>query len=417
MLNTEDSLLLAATSLADDIIENRRRAPDGSLTWLGPRSPWRGASSLAGESPKMVQIGPHLYSGVLGVSIFLAALARTLGDPYYEAECLHTVSSLRQRLDEIVNDPQRAEKIRFGVGGLTGLGSFIYSFVTIGKLLNVPHLIREAHEISVLITPERIAADRVLDITTGGAGMILALLALDHELPEPNRNGMTPIEIAGLCAMHLLDRHLPGEDGLKTWKTLPDFPPLAGFAHGTAGICCALLQLYGRTGRQELWEAAQTGLAFERRAYLPEHKNWRDLRFQDGQFMNGWCHGAPGIMLGRLATLDVAEGEEIRAEISSGLETTGDPSLGSFDHVCCGNMGRADALVYAYHKLREPSLLESAREISRRVLERKEQTTGRFRWMLGGDFDPAFFSGAAGIGYSLLRVAQVEDLPCILIME
>jgi lantibiotic modifying enzyme len=363
-----------------------------------------------------VQIGPHLYSGSLGIAVFLAALARATGDRGYAEQALQIILPLRQRLGNILSDPERADTIRFGIGGLSGLGSFIYSFVTIGRLLNLPDLIREAQAISVLVKPGRIASDTVLDITTGCAGTILALLALDQELPEPNPNGATPVEIASLCADHLLDRHQPGESGLKTWKTLPDFPPLAGFAHGAAGLCYALLKLYGKTRRTELWDAVQTGWAFERRAYLPSEKNWRDLRFEDGRCMNGWCHGATGIVLGRLATLDIADDAEIRAEIRNGLETVGNPELSFFDHLCCGNMGRADVLIYAHQKLGDSSYLNAAEEISGQVLERA-RAAGDFRWMLGEDFDPALFSGAAGVGYSLLRVAQGGELPCLLLME
>ena len=197
-------LLSAAKSLAQQISEKILWAKDGSPTWLGPRAPWRGPQVPAGEPPSMVQIGPHLYSGILGIAIFFAALMRAGEGVVYGEQSLLTIASLRRLLRQILGDPKRSERIRMGVGGLTGLGSFIYSFVTLGRLLDAPQLIHEAHELSALLVPSRIAEDQVLDITTGSAGTILALLALDREIPSPNRNGLTPLKIATLCAEHLL---------------------------------------------------------------------------------------------------------------------------------------------------------------------------------------------------------------------
>jgi len=203
------------------------------------------------------------------------------------------------------------------------------------------------------------------------------------------------------------------------WRTLPWCSPLGGFSHGAAGICYALFRLYERTKDEALWEAAREGLVFERDLYDPAKKNWRDLRSPKAGFSVCWCHGAPGVALGRIAALHIMDSEEIRAEINDGLETTRTAALDDLDHVCCGNFGRVEVLHYAARKLGRPDLLEEAFGLAERVLQRA-RSRGRYGWDQDPTvkiFDPSFFTGAAGLGYSLLRLARPDLLPCVLLLD
>ncbi len=403
-----EEFLGAARALAQEIVRRGVEAKDGSITWRRPSR---------GTSPPVVPAGPHLYDGLPGIAIFFAAMARVEGGGTYRRLSLEVVAPLRRLLAELATEPQRAEAAKFAIGGLSGVGSFIYALVTLGRLLDTPELIQEARQITSLISPKRLAADETLDVLSGAAGTILALLALDRHLPSPDTSGMAPLGIAARCARHLLQQRITLPDGTTAWKTDPRHPLLNGFAHGASGICCALLRLYARTGEPELRQAAKQGWAFERTTYSDRHQNWRDLRVPEPRFPNGWCYGAPGVALARLTMLEIADGEEVRAELRHALESTADPSLSSFDHLCCGNMGRVEVLLHAHHELGSPKLLVEAQDISRRVLRRAEET-GRFRWMIDSDhFDPSFFAGASGIGYTLLRLAGRRDLPSVLALE
>jgi lantibiotic modifying enzyme len=107
----------------------------------------------------------------------------------------------------------------------------------------------------------------------------------------------------------------------------------------------------------------------------------------------------------------------LRAEIDAGLRAIADPGLNSSDHVCCGDMGRVEVLLHGYRILQDPHLRDSAQLLARRVIERAE-ARGCFHGMMDPSFfDPTFFTGAAGIGYTLTRLAGLEDLPFILAME
>jgi len=288
--------------------------------------------------------------------------------------------------------------------------------VAIGRLLGDRSLLDEARSGARLITAELVAADRHLDVVQGAAGAILALLALDG-VATSSDGAPSPLDRAALCARHLLAHRTSHEGRPEAWITSAE-RPLTGFSHGAAGIVYALLRLYAKTGERELRDAAAQGMAYERSHYDPEVNNWRDLRAGGGRFATRWCHGAPGIALARLGALGIADDAEIRGEIAAGLASTRAWQGAALDHLCCGTMGLAEILAYAHARLGDPADLAAARGLAFAALERAE-TTGHFRYLpaAGGDFFvPSLFRGAAGIGYTLLRLAD-PNLPCVLLLE
>ena len=137
------------------------------------------------------------------------------------------------------------------------------------------------------------------------------------------------------------------------------------------------------------------------------------------RFLTNWCHGAPGIALGRLGALHIMDGPEIREEIRVALETTENLEQTQLDYLCCGNMGRVDVLAYASRRLSERRLLVAALDLTDKVLLRA-RGNGHLGWLPETDnyqFDPSFFTGAAGVGYALLRLAMPDRLPCPLLLE
>lgn len=279
-----------------------------------------------------------------------------------------------------------------GLGAVVGIGSWIYALLRTGQLVNEPELVEEAHGLTCALTEESISRDRQLDLVYGSAGLILVLLALDRVTPGPNRQGATPLEIAVACAEHLM-RHLPSRK------------PSAGIAHGMAGITLALARLFQRTGRRSFWDAARDGIAHEREL----------VSTLDG----GWCHGAAGIALARLGLLSCIPDERERAgveeEIAHALEETFSIPTEGPDHVCCGNMGRVEALLYAAQTTGRSEHLEAARAQASQVA-RNAAGRGRFEGDHGGRLDASLFRGAAGVGYIYLRLAS-PDLPCFLVLD
>lgn len=447
-----EQLAVEAGEIAGQILARVRYTRKGSMAWLGPTGYGTELSPLLTKP-----LGPDITHGTTGIALFLAAVARHRADDDLRHLSLTVLRPLRRKLGELRASPGE-EPLR--LGGMMGLGSYIYGLLTIGKLLGEPELIDEAHAATELITEEQIERDVFVRVQTGTAGAILVLLALHALRPHANRAGRNPIELALACARHLLAHRLSFDGRPRGWALSPGKPPLIGFGYGAAGISHAILRLYGATGEPELLEAASEGLAFVRSFYVPESGIWldpraffesryrprrgswldwwstgvlgdlepRDREESSGaprRFTRSWCHGSAGILLGKLASLDFDDSPEVRAEIQAGLENLyrnareHDLVEGETDDLCCGRMGHVEALLFAYTKLGEERYLAAALRKAEEVWQ-QAQRQGRYNVAAARgtqQFAPTLFQGVAGIGYTFLRLALPTDLPSVAVLE
>ncbi len=396
MANPGEDLRAACEDIASTIRQQAFRARDGNIYWRQP--------DFAGRNPGLV--GPHIFPGTVGIALFLSAASCVLEDrDDLRALSLQGLEPLRREIREIVADPARARAVAHPIGGLTGLGSLIYGLTRIGDFLADRSLIEDAHRVTALITPERIAADDQLDVMLGCAGTLLALLALDERQPTANAKGVTPLELAFTCADHLRARI--------------GAPLAAGFCHGAAGISSALARLYERSGEPWLLELAERSLAAERDLDVPAARNWKVSDEGEPRIYNSWCKGAPGIALGRLALLGLSTDDPlVEKEISVALDTAAAAPLSETDDLCCGNAGRIEVLIEAHRRLGDATLLAAAHHLADSLIERAGWNGFYSLPCKGGlVLDVRFFPGLAGLGYTLLRLVAVERLPSVAAMS
>jgi lantibiotic modifying enzyme len=200
--------------------------------------------------------------------------------------------------------------------------------------------------------------------------------------------------------------------------------PLAGFAHGNAGIAWALLQLSSVTKQGRYRTAALDALSYERHLFSATARNWPVLKDPIGKsnsdreddFMVAWCHGAPGIGLARLKSLGYLDGAEIREEIDVALQTTLEQGFGGNHSLCHGDLGNLDFILEASRTLSQLPVDLPVDQLSAMVLESAE----RNGWLCGIPLNvqtPDLMTGLAGIGYELLRLASPSEVPSVLMME
>ena len=268
-----------------------------------------------------------------------------------------------------------------------------------------------------------------LDLAHGSAGALLALLHLHRVAPDANPNGDRPLELARACAEHLLRQRVSPSGAPRAWPYEYGETPLCGLAHGASGIACALLRLHRETGDPELLAAAHEGMAYERQHYTAPPGEWQDLRDPDTRrFTTAWCHGSPGIALARLEALEFGESEDENAsdfadDLDKALATTRNPELDPVDHLCCGNAGRIEVLLSAHRSLQDVSLRTEAEALERKLRRRAEgsaeESEGRYRWSEEDPeaFVPGLMVGAAGLGYTLLRLEDETALPGVLLLR
>ncbi len=407
------TLVDAAGRLADVLAARAIHGRDGSLTWVGPRY----LPNSTRIEQASLRVG--LWDGVAGVALFFAARSRVGDDRRSHELAVGAWQTVRTaiRRDGTVGS--------LGLGAGTGLGSLLYAAAEIGRLLEID----VDEDVDLLLDgfdDEAIANDGTLDVMGGAAGAILGLLAADPIVP----NGRAR-DLASRCGYRLIGASVATADGSRAWPCeYAEGAQLTGFAHGAAGIAYALVRLSQATGDCAFKAAAEDGIGYERAVFDPNASNWPDLQLsgQDSnreggrRFQTAWCHGAPGIGLARLGGLAVLDTPAIRADISIALETTQamlQELAAEPDHLCCGNTGRIELLASAGQRLDRPELTARARRLAAEMLNAAGGPD--HLWYAAGlprgVYFPGLFTGAAGVGYELLRLAYPESLPSVLLWE
>jgi lantibiotic modifying enzyme len=166
-------------------------------------------------------------------------------------------------------------------------------------------------------------------------------------------------------------------------------------------------------------------MAYERSVFSAEQGNWPDFRIiegrpaalaSDGTYMSAWCHGAPGVGLGRLYAQNYSDDPKIKDEINTAIETTLKAGFGSNHSLCHGDLGNLELLHAASLKFEDESLRATGDQIASSIVDSITQ----HGWLCGvpnGVETPGLMTGLAGIGYGLLRLAAPERVPSILVME
>jgi type 2 lantibiotic biosynthesis protein LanM len=384
---------------------------DGGCSWMS-------VGIIPGtERFRMEPMLVNLYDGLSGVALFLSALSSFSEDPLPKKLFDATVISLRQGIRNI---QQNAGLARIGpVGIASGLPSVIYALLKIADFTGDGSFTEDAVSICSLVTPVMIKNDNSLDIVSGSAGCILAMLSL-----YDRTNHGQALEKAILCGDHLLSNLFESADGLSGWKTMQG-KMLTGFSHGQAGIAHSLLKLYEATGSAGYFEAARKAIQYENSLFSAENLNWPDLRDYQGKpaagsvFTSAWCHGAPGILLGRLASRHIFTSQEIEKNIRDAATTCLLSPVSGSDHLCCGSLGLADILLYAGIRTGNEELRTEAGLKVQKVIRRAEQR-GWYTMFAGLDdevINPGLFQGLSGIGYEMLRFACPEKMPSILVFD
>jgi type 2 lantibiotic biosynthesis protein LanM len=358
----------------------------------------------------------NLYSGAAGVALFLAAVAR-VSDREVRALARGALQPLCELAQQHSAPPHELLETMHGFGGWS---SAVYVLVRMGQLLNEPSLIDDAEQLAAWIAPDAITAAEKEDVLTGVAGTALSLLSLYSV-----QSTAYVLNILRQCGDRLA-RHAIREynDESPTRRESPR--PLTGFSHGAAGIAYALCRLSEAIGDPQYLEAAEYALAYEQRHFDPANGGWADFRTARGELHTtsaaprqaSWCHGAPGIALGRLGVLKACSSTALLAELEFGLQATGNAERPRVDNLCCGAMGQIDVLLEAARTLNRPELCVAAARRAATVLgaARDEAGFAFFNHLPRWAFHPGMFQGVAGIGYELLRLAAPDIVPSVLLL-
>lgn len=382
--------LPAAFQLADQLVAGAMPGADGALHWL---ELWP-AGLTDCYLPR--RIGWSLYAGNGGIALFLAAASAASGRRDLREAAYSALAPLRAAA------PPGREARLTGTGIGQGTGSLLYALTRCAGFLRDDTLLDDALRIADRMDAETFAREPSAELLSGSAGAIIALLALHDATGQADL-----IDKAELAGRYLLER----------WEAPPR---LTGASHGASGFALAFARLGAATGATVFRQAVHDALAFERATFDDEAGGWPDFRFPAAAgkppCSTMWCHGAPGIGLVRLALAGSCDDPLLRDEVETALAATLAYGLQPVDGLCCGNFGRIDFLVEAARLLDRPDLHDMAAAAAAARLALR-QTGGGF--LLDGNdapdqLKPSLFTGIAGIGYTLLRLADPGATPTVL---
>lgn len=403
----EHDFAAEARRIARHVREAAILSPDGSATWISL------AYFAEAQRWQLQPMTPRLYDGSGGTILFLAAAERLFPGEGNGEMARAGLQSLAGSFD---SPGARRVLLEAGVGAGLGAAALPYCLTQAALLLDDPGFLDAAESAAAaLLTEASLAADRRFDLLGGSAGAVVALLTLNQARPAS-----WLVDRAAFCGNLLLEGRTASKTGPRAWAS-PSGELLTGFSHGAAGIAYALARLATVTGNTAYREAALEAIAYEDSVFDEKAGNWPDFRFPVGKngpvFQMSWCHGAPGVGLGRLALQGMLDGPAVERDLDRALSATEKEPFGSLDHLCCGNLGRAETLLVAARKLNRPEYLDAARLLANRVVSRADRAG---KYQLGwdaGPYIPSFHQGMAGIGYQFLRLSRPDLFPSILLWE
>lgn len=396
-------------------------AAGGACNWMG-RSPAEITQAGGPVTPTSAALGPDLYGGSTGVAWFLAELAAVTGDP----------DARRTALAAAARSVRHAERLAAALPGVSyysGAVGLAYALDRVAALTGDAAL--AGH---VDTTLERVAdglgRPHTLDVIGGNAGAVPALLALAA--------GGRPAAaaLAERLGEELL-RTARREGGVWVWDSeLAAGPgvgtaPLAGFAHGNAGLGLALFELYAATGRAEYQEGGRAAFAYEDALFDAAAGNWPDLRPAGpgvapgvARFTTAWCHGAPGVALARAraAALDPDRAEAHAAAARVALATTRAALAAAATRprsdatLCHGVSGLAEVVLTGDQLLGAPAPAESVRAAARDLIGRYGHDGGWPGGTATAGPNPSLMLGTAGIGMHFLRLHDPEAVGPVLLV-
>lgn len=401
---SREDLLAAAMEVGDRL---------AAIALRGPRDAhWLAAQTIGASNKWTLQPARlDLHLGLPGIILFLAWLGEITGEPRIPDLARAALVTLREQL-------RQGRQILNNIGAFSGWGGLVWMLTHLGVLWKDEELLAEAERIAREEIPPGIPVDENNDLISGASGCLIALLTLHEARPADHL-----VQSAVQCGERLLARALPMERGVGWHLKIAGPTPLAGISHGVAGIAWPLLRLAAVTGDGRYREIALAALEYERSLYNPEKRNWPDLRegatleeAAEPHYMWAWCHGAPGVGLGRLAGLPYLDDATVREEIETAVESTLENGFGRNHGLCHGDLGNLEVVTLAAERLSRPDWAQRAGRIAGGILAGIRES-GWFFGIPGRTEPPGMMVGLAGIGYGLLRLAAPERVPSVLILE
>jgi len=373
-------LLAAATQVGEELATTVIAAA-GEATWIGV--------TLHADRYWLVEaLESGMAQGLPGVALFLAQLGQVTGEERWTTLAQKAMATVQRYHAEAALEAAAAESpLAEPLDLLSGLGGQLYALAHLAPLwpattwqaithARVDQLARDVDRLAELT-----AADPAADL----AGLLVGLLAVQQRAPRPQTLRLATL--VGRQLLHRLDE-APAPAGLPQ--------PFADFVQAPAGLAWPLLTLTAHTAEPTMHAAALQLVATDPPATA-----------------------APGLWLAYLRALPFLNRarQTMLAEcFQQALPALRAATVGHNDALGYGDLGYCELLLQAAVAFQTPFYAELARRHGQALVERSH-TTGWITAVPLAVPTPALWTGLAGIGHALLRLAQPAAVPSLLAFE
>jgi lantibiotic modifying enzyme len=405
--------------------------------WDGDRCNWLGPTNdffMGRVCPGYGMLGPNVYDGTAGVSIFLAQLFRVTRDPIIRRTGIGSIRHALSRSTDVTQTTQ--------LSFYTGHAGIAYAAIEAGRLFERDDIFQAGMTMLLELGSYDISDKCILDVLIGLGATIPTVLSLvditaESELIERMLSWANAIVDAakqsdrGLSwnTSDELRLNMGSKEQVAPWlasAAVIDQPNLLGYAHGAGGIALALLELGIVTGNSRLRDAAASGFDYENSWFDYENNRWPDLRFYQDQSNAAathvaWCHGASGIGLTRARAWKLTREQRYKDDAVRAFAITHE-ALGQRLQprtnfcLCHGIAGDAELFLQDDDDLYpcSPDLIQQVTQFGIETYHKANRP-----WPYGSsDFHtpPGLMLGLAGTGYFYLRVSDKANTPSILML-
>lgn len=410
---TTTSFLDAATKIGQQLCRDAIWHED-RCTWMG----WAMTLSDGNAIAAYRSASSSLYDGVAGIALFLGKLAARAPSPRLLATVNGAVQQALARLPDLDTPPQRSL--------YTGSLGVAHMLCEVGGALARLDWVEKGLTLAAEHASHPFADD-ALDVIAGCASAIPALIHLGKRHGRPELVASAVSHAERLLAAGVMDAN-----GLSWPSLMPKHRNLLGYAHGVSGMGMALLEAHAVSGNDALLYGAREALRYERSWFDATRQGWPDFRIdhitpgaavQPPACNCSWCAGSSGIGLSRLRLMELQPTDEMAAvEVNAALQDASrvltTPAAPQDLCLCHGLAGIADFILSAGMQLKQGPISAHAEQVGRFIID--QYLDAELPLPCGvqqrGEA-PGLMLGTAGIGYFLLRLADRENLPSVLLLR
>lgn len=397
----------------EDVLKEETERIQSECLVYGKQAQW---ISLSLHPTGRVVAGPlnyNFYDGLGGILFFLSH--------YMNANEEHNFSEEINYLRITIEQLYKNTKFKQNYSAFHGTTSYIYLLEKVTSLGLVKE--KDAREIYTIYCKDLIQnVDDIqaTDFIGGLAGILKVLCLLYKKYTDPL------MKDAADMAYEKIKAKVKRKEDLCYWEfDSKKEIALTGFSHGQTGIGYALSEYYSiecvEATRNEIECLIEGALRFEDQYYDSERMSWADNRKESLSFSDPfWCHGASGILLGRVKIKEHLGSTISIKHIDNALKNTirNGQKHNKGNSLCHGTLGNVDILM----EVRSSFDSETTDVIDQTIslwIEDFLNNMSKEGWDNGFELDSSnvgLMMGRSGQLYTLLRFQQ-SHIPCVLTLS